>query len=148
MSKPISIAKIDGKTPIIQEGSWGSRALGEYAWTMELYAEPGSYFIEWDIPKLEMTEHIGLTFQHKTLTDYDGIMSLPQPAIEFLRQQGFIVPAEFSDEEETLLETLKQARDFIAGFEDDETQEGIKPMLANLDREIRIRVAMDQKETA
>jgi hypothetical protein len=53
--------------------------------------------IEWDIPTLDEVEHIGLSFEHKTLVDYDGVMSLPAPAIAFLREQGFIVPKEFED---------------------------------------------------
>jgi hypothetical protein len=84
-------------TELVSEGSWGARRLGKHASTMTLYADGPHYMIEWDIPALETTEHIGLTFEHKTLTDYDGVMSLPREAIAFLRGQGFKVPREFED---------------------------------------------------
>jgi hypothetical protein len=84
-------------TEMVTHGSWGSRDVGKHASTMTLYADKAHYLIEWDVPGLETTEHIGLTFEHKTLTDYDGIMSLPKEAVTFLREQGFIVPEEFED---------------------------------------------------
>jgi hypothetical protein len=90
------IAKITIKpTHMVSEGSWGSRSVGKHASTMTLYAEHNHYFIEWDIPELEICEHIGLTFEHKTLVDYDGVFSLPKEAIRFLRKQGFRIPKEF-----------------------------------------------------
>jgi hypothetical protein len=92
------IAEIKIKpTELVREGSWGSRRIGKYASTMTLYADGPHYLIEWDIPKLEMTEHIGLTFEHKTLVDYDGVFSLPREAVAFLRKQGFTIPKEFED---------------------------------------------------
>jgi hypothetical protein len=82
---------------MITEGSWGSRSVGTHASTMTLYADGPHYMIEWDIPRLETTEHIGLTFEHKTLIDYDGVFSLPRQAITLLRNAGFTVPAEFEE---------------------------------------------------
>lgn len=84
-------------TELVSEGSWGARGLGKHASTMTLYAEGAHYMIEWDIPSLDEVEHIGLTFEHKRLVDYDGVFSLPKPAIAFLRKQGFTVPREFED---------------------------------------------------
>jgi hypothetical protein len=84
-------------THMVSEGSWGARRVGKHASTMTLYADERGYFIEWDIPALETTETIGLSFEHKTLTDYDGIFSLPKEAIAFLRKQGFRVPREFEN---------------------------------------------------
>ena len=90
------IARMEIKpTELVSEGSWGSRSVGKHPSTMILYAGPNSYMIEWDIPALETCEHIGLTFEHKTLTDYDGVFSLPREAIKFLRKQGFRIPREF-----------------------------------------------------
>jgi len=51
--------------------------------------EDGSGFAEWDIPVLELTEEIGLTFQGNELTDYDGIFVLPPELVKFLTQQGY-----------------------------------------------------------
>jgi hypothetical protein len=82
-------------TEMVRETSYSSRGLGKHASTMTLYADGRRYFIEWDIPSLDEVEHIGLTFEHKTLVDYDGVFSLPREAIRFLRKQGFIIPKEF-----------------------------------------------------
>ena len=90
------IAKIEiPPTDMVSETSFGSRSVGKHASSMTLYAERARYVIEWDIPGLEDTEHIGLTFEGKTLTDYDGVFSLPKEAVAFLREQGFIIPPEF-----------------------------------------------------
>jgi hypothetical protein len=83
--------------PIVSETSYSTRGLGTHESTMTLYADGPHYMIEWDIPAICETEHIGLTFEHKTLTDYDGVFSLPRPAIAFLRKQGFHIPREFED---------------------------------------------------
>lgn len=87
--------KIIKPTAMIREGSWGTQDIGTHPSTMTLYAEGPHYFIEWDIPSLEATENIGLTFEHKTLTDYDGVFSLPKEAIALLRKAGFHVPNTF-----------------------------------------------------
>jgi hypothetical protein len=84
-------------TELVSETSYSSRSLGKHESTMTLYADGSHYFIEWDVPAIETTEHIGLRFEHKTLTDYDGVFSLPREAVAFIRAQGFIVPAEFED---------------------------------------------------
>jgi len=92
------IAKITIKpTELVSEGSWGARSLGKHESTMTLYSEePKTYaMIEWDIPSLDEVEQIGLWFEGKTLTEYDGVMSLPREAIQFLRKQGYTVPREF-----------------------------------------------------
>ena len=84
------------ETEIVEEGSWGERKLGRHASTMTLYKDSvETAEIEWHIESLDQVENIGLTFDNKVLIDYDGIMSLPQEAIDFLRAQGYTVPAEF-----------------------------------------------------
>lgn len=61
---------------------------------MDLYFEnDNTGFIEWDIPSLDRTENIGLWFEidqdgKRTLSDYDGVFSLPSEAIELLRKHG------------------------------------------------------------
>jgi hypothetical protein len=92
---------------LYSHGSWGSSDIpGKHACTMD-YSEgsdAGHAYIEWDIPSLEMTESIGLTFEmrdgKRTLTDYDGIMALPAQAVHILGQLGIAVPADegFDDE--------------------------------------------------
>jgi hypothetical protein len=98
-------------TALIEHGSWGHRELGTHESTMDFWTNPGSLdgFIEWDVPGLETTEHIGLVFSPKEplktiigiprnsdleLVDYDGIMALPSQAIELLKDQGYYVPEE------------------------------------------------------
>lgn len=51
--------------------------------------------IEWDVPELEQTEDIGLWFEGKTLTDYDGVFELPIEAIKLIRKAGYTVPRDF-----------------------------------------------------
>lgn len=95
-----SIAKITlPETAMVFAGSFGEHAVGTHASTMELYVHDGragSGVIEWDIPSLERTEQIGLTWDNtKTLLDYDGVYALPNEAIAFLKAQGFTVPSDF-----------------------------------------------------
>lgn len=83
-------------TPLVSEGSWGARSLGKHASTMDLFKiEDGRYLIEWDIPRIEITEHIGIWTEKNELVDYDGVMSLPKEAVELLRKNGIIVPEDF-----------------------------------------------------
>lgn len=86
---------------LVREGSWGSSALGEHESTMELVIHSDlTGYIEWDIPSIDTVEEIGLTFEldadrNLVLTDYDGVFSLPAPAIELLREAKVIVTEEF-----------------------------------------------------
>lgn len=91
--------------PLIEQGSWGSRSLGTMCSTMELYQYEGNLnaaFIEWDIPAIEDTEQIGLTFElhldgKRHLVDFDGVMDIPAQAITLLEEQGYIVDDEFKE---------------------------------------------------
>lgn len=88
-------------SPMILEGSWGERDVGTHDSTMELYfREDSTGFIEWDIPDLEDFYEIGLWFTIdqfgiRTLTDYDGVMSLPKQAADLLRKFDVIVTEDF-----------------------------------------------------
>jgi hypothetical protein len=69
-------------------------SLGKRESTMTLYSfenNPDYYFIEWDIPSLDMCENIGIWCEDgsKVLCDYDGVFSLSEFAIEFLQKNGF-----------------------------------------------------------
>lgn len=79
------------KQEIIQEGSWGARGLGAHELTMILYRDGSHVFIEWDFPSLEMTEHVGLELEGQTVVGYDGVMSFPNPAYEWLRELGYSI---------------------------------------------------------
>jgi hypothetical protein len=88
-------------SPLFLEGSWGERDLGEHESTLELfYEKDNTGFIEWDIPELELFEHIGLWFDidkdgKRSLSEYDGVMSLNDHAIAILRKNGVEVSKDF-----------------------------------------------------
>ena len=74
---------------IVQEDLWGIRALGSHSSTMTLYRQGDHVSIEWDVPTLGMTEHIGLELDDNLITGYDGIMTFPRPAIPWLKSLGY-----------------------------------------------------------
>ena len=101
MSKAESIDTITVKSPLFLEGSWGERQMGEHESTLELFFyQDNTGFIEWDIPTLDTTEHIGLWFNidrngKRSLAEYDGVMSLNDHAIALLRKNGVEVGKDF-----------------------------------------------------
>jgi hypothetical protein len=95
------IDKLVVKSPLKLEGSWGERDLGEHESTLELYYhKDNTGFIEWDIPSLDRFESIGLWFDvdrdgKRSLSDYDGVMSLNDHAIALLRKNNVFVGSDF-----------------------------------------------------
>jgi len=89
------------KSPLKLEGSWGERDLGEHESTLELYYnKDDTGFIEWDIPSIDRFECIGLWFEFdrngkRSLSEYDGVMSLNDHAIAILRKNGVEVGSDF-----------------------------------------------------
>ena len=65
MKEPTKVDTLKFMSPINQEGSWGQRNLAKRTKSvMDLYLNTDDTgFIEWDIPKLGMTEEIGLVFE-------------------------------------------------------------------------------------
>lgn len=67
--------------------------LGKHKSTMTLYSsdDPDYYFIEWDIPTLEIVENIGIWCEDDTkiICDYDGVFELSNEALEMLKENGF-----------------------------------------------------------
>ena len=98
---PTKIKEHTFKARAFYEGSWGERDAGECEQTQTLYFNGDTTgCIEWDLPALEEFVEIGLWFEigpngTRTLTDYDGVMSLNKPAIQLMRDAGVIVPADF-----------------------------------------------------
>lgn len=83
------------ESPITMEGSWGARRIADKAQsTMDLYfGRDGTGSIEWTCEALDLYEDIGLVFEFdragkRTLTDYDGVMDLPDQAMDLLEQHG------------------------------------------------------------
>jgi len=91
--------KLDTKTFIAEIVSETSLSpvptkLGTHESTMDLYyssAMDHYYYIEWDIPGLDIVEQIGLWCEigTKKIIDYDGVFTLPNEAIELLKENGF-----------------------------------------------------------
>jgi hypothetical protein len=99
MAELIDTMKV--KSPLKLEGSWGERDLGEHESTLDLYYnKDDTGFIEWDIPTLDRFELIGLWFEFdrdgkRSLSEYDGVMSLNDHAIAILRKNGVEVGSDF-----------------------------------------------------
>jgi len=95
MTHDKAIDRLTFHSPINSEGSWGSRNLAKRAKsTMDLFMhKDGSASIEWCCDALNLVEHIGLVFEFdakgkRTLTDYDGVMTLPKQAMDLLEKHG------------------------------------------------------------
>ena len=88
------------KSPLFLEGSWGERDIVTHESTLELYFnKDNTGFIEWDIPDVAF-EYIGLWFDidkdgKRSLSEYDGVMSLNDHAIALLRKNGVEVGKDF-----------------------------------------------------
>lgn len=64
--------------------------LGTHESKMSLYHDGEDCgYIEWEVPTLDEVVNIGLWFDGKELTDYDGVFSLPEEAIQLLEENGF-----------------------------------------------------------
>lgn len=94
-----ALDKIEFSSNINYDDGSVNRSLGHYKSTMELFAyedEPKCFLIEWDIPQLEETHHIGIWLdRNNELQDYDGVFELPKQAIEILRKNNIIVSESF-----------------------------------------------------
>jgi hypothetical protein len=92
------IATTNFTSELISETSMSSvvTKLGKHESSIDLYSfeeDPDYYFIEWDVPTLDMVENIGIWCEEgtKIIRDYDGVFSMPDVILEFLREQGFDV---------------------------------------------------------
>ena len=97
-----SLKKVNFKAHIVREYSCIPTVdqLGEADCSMEMFIDDDADYgmIEWIIEYpdgCEDVEHIGLWFDKKRLTDYDGLFSLPKEAIKLIRKCGFTVPRDF-----------------------------------------------------
>lgn len=71
---------------------------GVFDSTMELFKNDSGVpiLIEWDAD-IDFVS-IGLTFDKKELTDYDGVFELPSQAIHMIRKAGYFVDASFEED--------------------------------------------------
>lgn len=95
MDSAEKIGTLTFESPLTMEGSWGPRMISDNEQSvMDLYFyRDDTGFIEWSCEKRGLEEHIGLTFEFdkagkRTLTDYDGVMTLPDQAMDLLEQHG------------------------------------------------------------
>jgi|TARA_R110000822_G_scaffold6851_6_gene28633 hypothetical protein len=76
---------------------------GERESEMELFLDDDGVpsMIEWVVydeeGDTEFVEGIGLWFEGKSLTDYDGVFELPMEAIKLIRKFGYSVPRYFEE---------------------------------------------------
>lgn len=98
MSKKDEPEKIDEVTftsPINKSNSfaaWNVKKKTKSTMTLYFYRDTTGY-IEWDIPAIDETVDIGLTFEFdrhgkRTLTEYDGIFAIPDEALDLLEKNG------------------------------------------------------------
>jgi hypothetical protein len=77
---------------------------GDLESSMELFADDDGLpcSIEWVVEdedgEVAFVEHIGLWFEKKSLTDYDGVFELPKEAIKLIRKSGYSVPRHFEED--------------------------------------------------
>lgn len=95
MEQATKVDSVAFKSPINKENSFGQWNVAKNTKsTMDLYFyKDNTGFIEWDIPKIEETVTIGLTFEigvdgKRKLTDYDGVFDLPEQAMNLLEKNG------------------------------------------------------------
>lgn len=84
------------KSPISIDNGYTNNYQGEYDSTIELFRDEDGVpsGMEWIVGDVEFVEGIGLEFEGKRLTGYDGVFELPAQAIRMLRDLGYTVPAE------------------------------------------------------
>jgi hypothetical protein len=78
--------KHEFKTDVSIDNGYTNEHQGVFDQTFELFKEDRRhYMIEWDIPAMNETEHIGMTFDEDlNLMDYDGVFEFPKEAIAWL----------------------------------------------------------------
>jgi hypothetical protein len=93
--EPEKIDEVTFYSPINKEnsfGEWNVAKRTKSTMTLYYYRDTTGY-IEWDIPKIEETVEIGITFEFdkngkRTLTDYDGVFAIPRQALDLLEKNG------------------------------------------------------------
>lgn len=76
------------------QSAFAGEGLEDHDFTMELFVHDGSNMmggsgcIEWDVPSMDETVHIGFWWRGKKLVDYDGVFDLPKEAIKLLENFG------------------------------------------------------------
>ena len=80
-------------SPISIDNGYTNEFQGNFKSTMELFVdkEGKPSMIEWDVPELETTEHIGLEISQGVITGYDGVFEIPKEAIVLLEGCGYKV---------------------------------------------------------
>ena len=87
--------KINWTGELVRETSYHRENLGTFQNEMEFGFTQGNKnhgYIEWCFGRNTLDEdvvEIGLVFENKELTDYDGVFELPEPAILLLESLGF-----------------------------------------------------------
>lgn len=82
------------------DNGYSNNYKGEYTSSMELFKNDKGTptVIEWCVDELDEVEHIGLSFDGKSLDDYDGVFDLPKQAIQLIQKAGYTVGKEFTED--------------------------------------------------
>lgn len=82
------------------DNGYVNKGIGKYECTMELFTDDNGTptMIEWDIPEMEHTEHIGLEFSGIHLEGYDGVFELPSQAVQLIKKAGYKVGDDFLED--------------------------------------------------
>lgn len=94
----VPIDTLSFRSPINSENSWTRTTLSEdtpSTMALLLYGDM-SGAIEWEMPELDMSEYIGLTFGLEprdgkiviVLTDYNGVFEIPEQAMDLIERNG------------------------------------------------------------
>ena len=102
IGKTCAVRSINFNAEIVREHTHTSaiEELGTANCSMEMFIAADSadaeivWLIEYDNGDTDV-EHIGLWFENRTLTDFDGLFSLPEQAKKLIRLNGFHVPNDF-----------------------------------------------------
>lgn len=105
---------------LVLENSYTSTNIGMFHNRMELIMneKTGNGYIIWNYGKKsadEDEEQIGLWFNGKELTDYDGVYSLPKEAITLIKQNGYTLSEDlketYPDEDDEYEKELEEVDD-------------------------------------
>ncbi len=98
-----TINKIEFTEELVKEYTFRKEEIGKKKCSMELFTESGTIpntgkgCVEWIVNNGEYVEQIGIWWENKTLTDYDGVFELPEQAVKLIRSIGIKVPQHFID---------------------------------------------------
>lgn len=93
MNKLQKIMTHEFESELVEETAYSQKSIGKHKSEMILWARDGHHFIEWIVDDIAEVE-IGLTINHRTVIDYDGVFELNPEAIKLIKKAGYGVDLE------------------------------------------------------